>query len=106
MIHKAFLTSLVVTAIAALTPTPAGAWGAIHTGYTHIGYGGAQHYGRTAAYGPYGAYNGAHLGTTGYHPYNSGYHPNATNAYHTTNAYHHGAVNPAGYARASGAYRR
>lgn len=109
MFRKAILTSLVATAIAALTPATAEAWGAIHTGYTHVGYGGVQHYGRTTAYGPYGAYHGYHAGGYGYgyHPYGSMY-PYSARQYNyiSSNAYHHGAVNPAGYAQAAGVYRR
>jgi hypothetical protein len=41
-------------------------WGAYHVGYTHVGYGGIQHYGRTFAYGRGGVYGGARYGGYGY----------------------------------------
>jgi hypothetical protein len=52
------------------------AWGAYHSGYTHVGYGGVQHYGSTTLVGPYGGvYSGSHGGSYGYGGgYHYGYH--------------------------------
>jgi hypothetical protein len=68
MLHKTLLLGLTATLLSLLTAGEARAWGAIHVGYTHVGYGGVYHYGRTAAVGPYGAYYGGRtLGVGGYY---------------------------------------
>lgn len=66
MLYKTLFVALAATVITLWTSSPVQAWGAYHVGYTHVGYGGVQHYGRTAAVGPYGAYGSAHYGGVGY----------------------------------------
>ncbi len=59
---------LVLAALLAmlLTTSRAQAWGAYHVGFTHVGYGGVYHYGRTGVAG-YGGYGGvARYGAVGY----------------------------------------
>jgi hypothetical protein len=71
MRHTFFL-ALATVLMALGTSNKAQAWGAYHVGYTHVGYGGAYHYGRTEAYRPYGDYGGAsmyHYGYGGYGAY-------------------------------------
>jgi hypothetical protein len=65
MYCKTTFAALAVVFALLLSSSQAGAWGVAHVGYTHVGYGGVQHYGRTAAVGPYGAYSGAHYGAYG-----------------------------------------
>jgi hypothetical protein len=56
MLNK-FILPLVAAALAfLLTPSRVGAYGAVHTGYTHVGPNGAYHTGTTTGYGPNGAY--------------------------------------------------
>jgi hypothetical protein len=79
MMRNAFFLALVAGVVALATANEAQAWGAYHAGYTHVGYGGVQHYGYTAARTPYGAYSGGHesgygYGGASYHAgYSSGY---------------------------------
>ena len=79
--------ALALAALLLSRTSKAQAWGACHVGYTHVGYGGVQHYGHTAAVGPYGAYSGSHYSSygaggayhvggataVGYHPYTPAY---------------------------------
>src|SRR5215472_6556227 len=75
MVRQFLLAGLAAAALLLVTSPKAHAWGAFHAGYTHVGYGGVQHYGYTAARGPYGgAYGGAHYGSYGaYGGYHAGY---------------------------------
>ena len=66
MLRKIIVAAVAAALLALLTPSDACAWGAAHVGYTHVGPYGVQHYGRTAAVGPYGAYSGGHYGAYGY----------------------------------------
>jgi hypothetical protein len=59
-----FLVTAVTLATLGAASTARG-WGAFHAGYTHVGPGGVYHYGRTAAFGPYGGYAGARFGAYG-----------------------------------------
>ena len=71
-------------------------YGACHTGYTHVGPGGVQHYGSTSASGPYGSYSGSHTSAYG-----------AGGAYHSGSAYGtsaSGAASGGGYHYTSSAY--
>jgi hypothetical protein len=68
------------------------AWGAYHAGYTHVGYGGVQHYGTTAVAGPRGVYDTGHYGDDG---------GAAAGGYHYGTTAYGGA-----YGAAAGAYRR
>ena len=90
------------------------AWGAYHAGYTHYGYGGVSHYGRTTAYGPYGAYAGGgvyHYGYGGYSGYRAGYssyqspyiYPPANENAYRSGGYHYGSYYGGGYR--AGVYR-
>jgi len=65
MLRKIIL-SVIGTALGALlTPSEAGAYGAAHVGYTHVGPGGVYHTGRTVAAGPGGVYAGGHTTAVG-----------------------------------------
>ena len=60
---KAFILPAVAAALVVLSsPSPGGAYGARHVGYTHVGPGGVYHTGRTAVAGPGGVRVGG--GTT------------------------------------------
>jgi hypothetical protein len=80
MLHKTLLVIFALTVPAFWTTAEARAWGpARHVGFTHIGPGGIQHWGRTSFGGGYG---GVHYGAYGaYGGYRGGY----------------GAVRPYGY---------
>jgi hypothetical protein len=71
MLNKTLFLALAATLAALLSSSRAHAWGCYHAGYTHVGYGGVQHYGYTAARGPYGSYSGGHVSGYGY---GGGYH--------------------------------
>lgn len=77
MLQKILAPSLVAILLLSVSAPDARAWGAYHAGFTHVGPGGAYHWGRTAAVGPYGgaawgraggygAYGGAYRGGYGY----------------------------------------
>ena len=118
MLRKSFFAAVATALVALLTPADAHAWGAAHVGYTHVGPAGVQHYGATAARGPYGAYGGVHAGAYGYGgaavhtgygagvhygtPYGGAYHYNTGYG----GAYHYGTVGVGGYGAAAGVYRR
>lgn len=118
MLRKSLFIAITAALAALLTPTDAHAWGAAHVGYTHVGPSGVQHYGASAARGPYGSYSGAHAGAYGYggSSYHAGYgsaeHYGGAygGAYHyntgSSGAYHYGAVQTGGYGYAGGVYRR
>ena len=61
MLRKILLSAVAAALAALLTPSEAGAYGAAHVGYTHVGPNGVYHAGATAA----GGYGGAAAG--GYH---------------------------------------
>ena len=65
MLKKTILLAAVAALAALLTPSEAGAYGAAHVGYTHVGPNGVQHYGATAARGPGGTYGGEHASAYG-----------------------------------------
>ena len=65
MLRNILLLAIAVT-LATLTASEAQAWGDYHAGYTHVGYGGVQHVGYTAARTPYGSYSSGHAGAYGY----------------------------------------
>jgi hypothetical protein len=55
--------------VALVTSSKARAWGGYHVGFTHVGYGGVHHYGRTGIYRGYGGaryFGGYHYGYGGY----------------------------------------
>jgi len=113
---------LAMAAVAGLfaTSSDAKAWGAYHVGYTHVGPGGVQHYGHTAAAGPYGGYSSSHYGAHGYgggsyhSGYGGGYHAGyGGGGYHysggsyggaTAGGFRYGGYNRGGYG--GGVYRR
>jgi hypothetical protein len=88
MSRKAMMLGAAALVAVLVTTSQARAWGAAHVGYTHVGYGGVQHYGHTTAVGPYGAYSGSHYGSYG-----------AGGAYHygTGAGYHYGGYGGASY---------
>jgi hypothetical protein len=51
--------------VALLTPSEAGAYGAAHVGYTHVGPNGVYHTGETAVSGPRGVYEGGRTTAVG-----------------------------------------
>src|SRR5260370_23519181 len=65
MLKKIFLAAVAAALVALLTPSEAGAYGAAHVGYTHVGPNGAYHTGRTVASGPGGTYAGGHTSAHG-----------------------------------------
>lgn len=78
MLRKTLAIVLPVCLLA-LTSTRALAWGACHSGYTHVGPTGVTHVGSTTAYGAGGGFHSAsvsHYGAGGdYHAgYAGGYH--------------------------------
>jgi hypothetical protein len=75
MLRKFLVLALLTATATLLTASRVHAWGAFHVGYTHVGAGGVEHFGRTAAVGPYGAYSGGHVGAYGYGgaSYHAGY---------------------------------
>src|SRR5690348_3749657 len=56
MLRKALFLAAAATLLTLLTSAKAQAWGAYHVGYTHVGYGGVYHWGRTG-YAGYGGYD-------------------------------------------------
>jgi hypothetical protein len=91
MLRKLLLPAVTALALTLALCSQAHAWGGYHVGYTHVGYGGAYHVGRTGfyggygggyggvRYGSYGAYGGAYRGGAygyrgGYGGYYGGYH--------------------------------
>src|SRR5262249_44520785 len=56
MLHKITLLALTAGLVALLAPSRAGAYGAAHVGYTHVGPNGVYHTGETVARGPGGTY--------------------------------------------------
>jgi len=107
MLHKSLILACAATLAVLLTTREAQAWGAAHVGYTHVGPGGVQHYGRTAAVGPYGAYSGGHASDYGRYggSYHTGYGAAYGGAYHYAGASRYGGAGYAGGYRA-GVYRR
>jgi hypothetical protein len=100
-----------------LTAPEARAWGGFHVGYTHVGYGGVYHYGRTFGVGPYGgAYSFGHVGGLGaygglYHAGYGGlyggyypYSPYGASFGYRYGGYHYGGLYGGGYR--AGVYRR
>jgi hypothetical protein len=88
------------------TSNKAQAWGAYHVGYTHVGYGGAYHYGRTGGYSPYRGYSS--YGSYGYRSdYRSPYYSNQLypprNGVYGYGGYHYGGYYGGGYG--AGVYR-
>lgn len=98
MMRMTFIIGLAATLAALLCTSQAQAWGAAHVGYTHVGYGGVQHYGRTTAVGPYGSYSGAHYGSYGAGgSYHAGYGAGSSyGGYVSGGAYRYGGVSSYG----------
>lgn len=109
MLRKSLFVAIAAALAAVLSPAEARAWGAAHVGYTHVGPYGVQHYGRTVAAGPNGAYAGGHTSAYGYG--GASYHAGGAAGYHygyggaSAGGYHYGAVHT-GYGYQAGAYRR
>jgi hypothetical protein len=101
MLRTIILSAAVAAVAALLTPSKAGAYGAAHVGYTHVGPNGVQHYGATAASGPHGTYEGSHTTAAGAGgAYHAGYHTEtgsggsaaAYGGYHYSPSYSGGAA--------------
>jgi hypothetical protein len=102
MKRNAFVIALAAGLLMLGSSSQVHAWGAAHVGYTHVGPGGVQHYGATAAVGPGGAYGGAHASAYGAgSAYHAGY--GSATTYGGTAAYHSYAPNSGG-AYAVGGY--
>lgn len=102
MLRNILCVALMAAAATLATASRARAWGAYHVGITHYGPEGVQHYGRTAAVGPYGAYSGAHYGSSGAY---GGYHAGYSEGARYGSAYHYGYSSYDAYDRYGG-YRR
>ncbi len=90
----------VLTAAAMLaTSSTAHAWGAAHVGYTHVGPGGVQHYGRTVGYGPNGSFSTDRGYAMAYGSSRAGY--GSYNRYGASSgaAYHYGSSSYGSYDR-------
>ena len=72
MLRKTVFLAMAALAVSLATNSEAQAWGACHVGYTHVGYGGVQHYGYTGVHAGYGGYGGYHYGGYGYGGYHYG----------------------------------
>jgi hypothetical protein len=68
-----FASAFVALVAAAILPAAAHAYGAAHTGYTHVGPSGVYHTGETVAHGPGGA-TYAHSSTGAYGAGGNAYH--------------------------------
>ena len=110
-------------AIVALMASSVQAWPVAHVGYTHVGPGGVQHWGRTAGFGPYGGFStgsarGHGWGGGGYHAgyayggrYGGGYGGAAYGGYHYGGyggygGFHYGYGGAYGGGYRAGYYRR
>ena len=95
------MTYLVLAAAALATllaPARAGAYGAAHVGYTHVGPNGVYHKGTTVAAGPNGAAATTH--TSAYGAGGGQYHSGAAaGGYHYGGGYAYGASAHYGYCR-------
>jgi hypothetical protein len=93
---KKIITLAAMAALAALLmPSRLDAWGACHTGYTHVGPGGVYHTGSTTVSGPGGTYSTGHTGAygSGGGAYHSGYSAGTGyggGGYHYNYGYAHG----------------
>jgi hypothetical protein len=91
MQSKLILTLAAAGLAALLLPREAGAYGAAHVGYTHVGPNGVYHTGETVARGPGGTYATGHTTAAGYGgaEYRGGYSYGAERggAYGTTTGY-------------------
>lgn len=99
MLRKTLFLACAALLVALAMAPEAQAWGAAHVGYTHVGPGGVQHWGRTAAVGPYGAYAGGHAGAYGRYggAYHAGYGGAAFGGgYHAYGGYHYGGYGSGG----------
>jgi hypothetical protein len=104
--EKILYIALVAAAAFLMTSAKAQAWGAAHVGYTHVGPSGVQHYGRTVAAGPNGAYSGGHYGSYGASgSYHAAYGHSETYGHSSYGAYHYGASSYDSYGRYGGTYR-
>jgi hypothetical protein len=80
MLRSILVPALLAAAAGLLTASHAHAYGACHTGYTHVGPGGVQHVGQTTAVGPGGqAYHHSSAGAAG--PAGGAYSSSTTRAY-------------------------
>jgi hypothetical protein len=66
MLNKIVMLLAAGALVALLTPSEAGAYGAAHVGYTHVGPNGVYHTGSTEVSGPRGTYETGHTSAAGY----------------------------------------
>src|SRR5262245_34664226 len=105
MLRKTLFLVAAAALLTLCTSSRAHAWGAMHVGYTHFGYGGIQHYGRTVGVGPYGAFSTGHVGGIGYGGgvYHAGYGVGGVYGHEAFGGgYHYGTT---GYGYSTGAFR-
>jgi hypothetical protein len=87
MLRKILFLAVLTAATTLATASTARAWGAYHTGYTHVSPSGVQHYGSTSYSGRYGSYSGSHSGS--YDRYGSSYHSGSYSR--SGSSYHYGS---------------
>jgi hypothetical protein len=99
MLKKSVPLVVAVALAALLTPSQAGAYGAAHVGYTHVGPNGVYHAGATEVHAGYGGASGGayHAGSSGayggaYHAGYGGAYGGAAGGYHYTAGYSGGAA--------------
>jgi hypothetical protein len=75
MLKKIVLAAVAAALVVLVLPASVSAYGACHTGYTHVGPNGVYHTGQTTAYGPGGVSTTSHTGAygAGGGSYHSGY---------------------------------
>jgi hypothetical protein len=96
MRRKTLFLTLAALLLVLLASSKAQAWGCYHVGFTHVGYGGVQHYGRTG-FGGYGGYGGfEHYGRTGYGGYHYGDSSYGGDRYGGYGGYHYGGYHYGG----------
>jgi len=100
MLNKIILPAITAALVLLVLPAKLDAYGACHTGYTHVGPNGAYHTGSTTVAGPGGAATTSH--TSAYGAGGGAYHSSSGAAY--GNSYHYspsysGGVQSAYYVR-------
>jgi hypothetical protein len=97
MLRKILFPALAATLLALLVSSQAQAWGGFHVGYTHVGYGGVYHFGRTGFYGGYGNRFGAYGGYRYGYRYGYGDRYGGYYGYHYSPSYYDGVYTRPGY---------
>ena len=90
MLRRVLIPVMAAALVVVLLAPEAHAWGAFHSGYTHVGPGGAYHVGHTGVGGYGGAYG--HVGAVG--GYGGVYHAGYAAPYTVAPTAYYGGVNP------------